>query len=66
MIIRCEWPDCKNEALCESGSVNGALVCKDHFKITNGKSIDDLSADELQIVEAMWMEQEKKKLIVLS
>lgn len=62
----CEWPECKDEALCSSGNVNGALVCKDHFKITNGKSIDELSADELRTMEAIWMEQEKKKLIVFS
>ena len=34
--VRCDWPGCMNEPICTSGNVNGALVCREHFSITNG------------------------------
>lgn len=38
MNEKCQWPGCDSDALCQSGNVGGALVCADHFKITNGKN----------------------------
>lgn len=38
----CEWPGCKQEALCQSGNFGNKLVCDEHFKLTNGSTIIDL------------------------
>ena len=35
----CAWPGCTNEALCTTGNLGGALVCRDHFEVTNGKAM---------------------------
>jgi hypothetical protein len=34
----CEWPGCAQPAFCRSGNFGSRLVCRDHFKITNGLS----------------------------
>lgn len=31
----CEWPDCHQPALCQSGNFGNRLVCREHFQITN-------------------------------
>ncbi|MDE2099462.1 MAG: phosphohydrolase [Patescibacteria group bacterium] len=49
----CEWPGCSNEALCSSGNVGGALVCSEHFAITNGKEAGELTPHELACMEKM-------------
>lgn len=35
-IAKCDWPGCARDAFCTSGNVGGALVCHEHFPITNG------------------------------
>lgn len=49
----CEWPGCTNEALCTTGNAGGALVCRHHFKITNGKSADEVLPHELEAMQMM-------------
>lgn len=46
----CEWPGCTNPGLCRSGNAGGALVCEDHFGITNGKAAEELTAEERQVI----------------
>lgn len=46
----CDWPDCDNEAMCSSGNAGGALVCREHFAITNGKDESELSDEERKAI----------------
>lgn len=46
MSEKCAWLHCKAEAFCASGNVAGALVCREHFQITNGKSDEELTPYE--------------------
>lgn len=32
----CEWPACARPAFCRSGNFGGRLVCRVHFRVTNG------------------------------
>lgn len=36
-ISTCEWPGCSAPALCQSGNFGNKLVCRDHFKVANGR-----------------------------
>lgn len=49
----CEWPGCSAKPLCVSGNVGGALVCKRHFRITNGKTEQELSIRQKQVMASM-------------
>jgi len=42
----CDWPGCINPALCSSGNAGGALVCSEHFSITNGKDAHEITPEE--------------------
>ena len=42
----CDWPGCSNPALCATGNAGGALVCRRHFEVTNGRAESDLLSHE--------------------
>lgn len=60
-LERCQWPGCYSEALCSSGNVAGALVCREHFKVTNGKADSELSPDERAAMLKMVQKDEAEK-----
>ncbi len=45
LTANCQWPGCTKPALCASGNVAGALVCSEHFDITNGAPEDATEQD---------------------
>jgi hypothetical protein len=49
----CYWHGCENVAFCASGNAGGALVCRTHFSITNGKAVDELEPDEAAAILRM-------------
>lgn len=51
--VICEWPGCKHEAFCITGNVCDAYVCQKHFKITNGKTREQITGDELGKIQVM-------------
>lgn len=36
----CEWSGCSEPAFCRSGNLAGKLVCREHFRITNGTTAE--------------------------
>jgi hypothetical protein len=63
MTDLCDFPGCIRPAICASGNVGGALVCSQHFKLTNGTPKDHLSNKDLgEMYAAMKNGQSREKI----
>lgn len=50
---KCCWPGCIADGFVSSGNVAGAIVCRDHFDITNGKKQSELTEYERGVIETL-------------
>lgn len=55
----CQWPGCGGESFCVSGNFGGLVVCRDHFRITNGGDFSAIAGEQIREGDALIMRDGK-------